>query len=432
MQNKILSYIKTLYNKDKFAFFSLIFLFLLFFTSSTTFLIFGVILTTIYFTRSKYIHQQLDKIIDKSKLSPKIAKISNTLVSFGWGFITSLFFFTLVSFASPAQPSTTPKQEVVKEVKVEDSESKRKLEEEKKNREEADKLAKEQTEKLKKVEQEKKDLEDKLAQATKINTNYDVESNLEEQKAEEAVSANKSIAKLGLNTQNQKLFDVINVVDGDTIKVSELGTLRLIGMDTPETKDPRKPVQCFGKEASNRAKELLSGKKIYLEFDPANRIDKYNRTLAYAYREDGYFYNKEMVKDGFAHSYTKFPHPKLDEFNQAQKEARENNRGFWGESTCNGDTTKAADKASVNNKAPTSTPAKSVAPRSSQPVAPKPATIPAVDTSSNCNPSYPDVCLPASGPDLDCKDVPKKNIKVLPPDPYRLDGNNKDGIGCEG
>jgi micrococcal nuclease len=142
------------------------------------------------------------------------------------------------------------------------------------------------------------------------------------------------------------LFQVTEVVDGDTIKVSTIGTLRLIGMDTPETRDPRKPVQCFGREASNKAKELLSGKKVYLEYDPANRIDKYGRTLAYVYREDGLFYNAEMIKQGYAHSYVKFPHPRLDEFNTYQREARDNNRGFWAANTCNGNTTQAASGSS--------------------------------------------------------------------------------------
>jgi micrococcal nuclease len=142
------------------------------------------------------------------------------------------------------------------------------------------------------------------------------------------------------------LFQVTEVVDGDTIKVSTIGTLRLIGMDTPETRDPRKPVQCFGREASNKAKELLSGKKVYLEYDPANKIDKYGRTLAYVYREDGLFYNAEMIKQGFAHSYVQFPHPRLDEFNTYQREARDNNRGFWAANTCNGNTTQAASGSS--------------------------------------------------------------------------------------
>jgi micrococcal nuclease len=150
------------------------------------------------------------------------------------------------------------------------------------------------------------------------------------------------------STQNpdRDLFQVTEVVDGDTIKVSTIGTLRLIGMDTPETRDPRKPVQCFGREASNKAKELLSGKKVYLEYDPAQKQDKYGRTLAYVYREDGLFYNAEMIKQGFAHSYVQFPHPKLDEFNTYQREARDNSRGFWAANTCNGNTTQAASGSS--------------------------------------------------------------------------------------
>jgi micrococcal nuclease len=165
----------------------------------------------------------------------------------------------------------------------------------------------------------------------------------------EQSSVTQPDAKQEVNsTQNlaRDLFQVTEVVDGDTIKVSTIGTLRLIGMDTPETRDPRKPVQCFGKEASNKAKELLSGKKVYLEYDPAQKQDKYGRTLAYVYREDGLFYNAEMIKQGFAHSYVQFPHPRLDEFNTYQQEARENNRGFWAANTCNGNTTQAASGGS--------------------------------------------------------------------------------------
>lgn len=149
--------------------------------------------------------------------------------------------------------------------------------------------------------------------------------------------------------QARDLFQVTEVVDGDTIKVSLLGTLRLIGIDTPETRDPRKPVQCFGIEASNKAKELLSGKKVYLEYDPAQKQDKYGRTLAYVYREDGLFYNAEMIKQGYAHSYVRFPHPRLDEFNTYQQEARDNGRGFWAANTCNGDTTKAISVINTNS-----------------------------------------------------------------------------------
>ena len=51
--------------------------------------------------------------------------------------------------------------------------------------------------------------------------------------------------------------------------------------------------------------------------------------------------------------------------------------------------------------------------------------------SGNCDPSYPDVCIPPPPPDLDCSDIPYRNFRVLPPDPHHFDGNGN-GIGCEG
>ncbi len=205
--------------------------------------------------------------------------------------------------------------------------------------------AKEEEQKRVEAENAKKELEDKIANAQKINPEIDFDSELEAQDVALAVQANNSIAKLGNNTKDQKLFDVLSVVDGDTIKVSELGTLRLIGIDTPETKDPRKPVQCYGAEASNKAKELLQGQQVYLEFDPANRIDRYGRTLAYVYRADNLAFNSEMIKQGFANSYTKYPHPRLAEYNDYQTQSRNSQIGLWSPATCNGDTTQAATPA---------------------------------------------------------------------------------------
>lgn len=202
--------------------------------------------------------------------------------------------------------------------------------------------------KAEKESQDKIKLEDEaksklVEDASKVNSDMDYgEAPIDNQQIEEAKSANTKIANFGFNTKGKKLFDVLVVVDGDTIKVSDLGTLRLIGIDTPETKDPRKPVQCFGKEASQYATDNLKGKKVYLEFDPANRIDKYNRTLAYVYREDGYYYNLEAVKNGYAFAYTKYPNPRLEEFVAGQKEARERAKGLWNSNTCNGQS-KAAE-----------------------------------------------------------------------------------------
>ena len=141
-----------------------------------------------------------------------------------------------------------------------------------------------------------------------------------------------------------ELYSIVNVVDGDTVKINIDGnkeTLRLIGMDTPETVDPRKPVQCFGTEASNKAKELLSGQKIRIEQDPTqSERDIYGRLLAYIYREDGLFFNKYMIEQGYAHEYTyNIPYKYQVEFKVAEKSARDNQLGLWSSDTCNGDTT---------------------------------------------------------------------------------------------
>ncbi|MFH1233385.1 MAG: thermonuclease family protein [Patescibacteria group bacterium] len=156
-----------------------------------------------------------------------------------------------------------------------------------------------------------------------------------------------------------KLYSVVSVVDGDTIKVIMDGkteTFRLIGMDTPETVDPRKPVQCFGVESSNKAKELLSGKKVRIETDASQgTYDKYNRLLGYVFREDGLFYNEYMIEQGYAHEYTyNTPYKYQADFKNAQKEAEANKVGLWSLSTCSGDTTKASIAADTATNSPNS------------------------------------------------------------------------------
>ncbi len=139
-------------------------------------------------------------------------------------------------------------------------------------------------------------------------------------------------------------YKVTVVVDGDTIKIDMSGkaeTLRLIGIDTPETVDPRKPVQCFGREASSKAKELLSGQSVRIEKDSTQGDrDKYDRLLAYVWREDGLFYNEYMVKQGYAHEYTyDSPYKYQAQFKADEAYARQNQLGLWSPDTCAGDTT---------------------------------------------------------------------------------------------
>ena len=137
------------------------------------------------------------------------------------------------------------------------------------------------------------------------------------------------------------LVAVIRVIDGDTIEVEGLGKIRLIGIDTPEIVDPRKPVQCFGKEAFQKANEMLSGKKVHLESDlTQGDKDSYNRALRYVFLEDGTHFNKWMIENGYAHEYTyNLPYKYQQEFKDAQRSARENNRGLWSPSACGGNIT---------------------------------------------------------------------------------------------
>jgi len=141
-------------------------------------------------------------------------------------------------------------------------------------------------------------------------------------------------SKSGKRINISEYLPVTKVVDGDTFWVddgSEKGLkIRLIGVDTPETRNTgRKVVGYFGSEAKDFATQMLSGKKVKLEYD-VDRFDQYGRTLAYVYLEDGTFVNAELMKQGYAMVMTYPPNVKYaDLFLKLQQEARENNRGLW-------------------------------------------------------------------------------------------------------
>ncbi len=144
-------------------------------------------------------------------------------------------------------------------------------------------------------------------------------------------------------TRDEEWFNVVKVVDGDTLAVNINGvaeTIRIIGINTPETVDPRKPVECFGKEASDKAKSILEGKKIRLEADPGQgERDKYDRLLRYIFLEDETDFGKIMIEDGFAYEYTyNTPYKYQAEYKEAEKSARENKRGLWADGVCQEET----------------------------------------------------------------------------------------------
>lgn len=135
-------------------------------------------------------------------------------------------------------------------------------------------------------------------------------------------------------TTQPGLYKVISFSDGDTITVDMNGsqeTVRFIGVDTPETHDPRKAVQCFGQAAANFTKQLIGTNNVRLEADPLNtNRDRYNRLLRYVYLPNGTLVNSEIIKQGYGFAYTSFPFTKTDEFKQLEKDARQANRGLWG------------------------------------------------------------------------------------------------------
>lgn len=136
------------------------------------------------------------------------------------------------------------------------------------------------------------------------------------------------------NATNLETATVKKVVDGDTIQLTDGRKVRYIGMDTPESVDPRRPVECFGKEASARNTELVGGKTIQLEKD-VSETDKYGRLLRYVY-VNGQLINQELVEEGFARSVTYPPDVKYQTtFNEAEKQARADNKGLWGSDCVN-------------------------------------------------------------------------------------------------
>ncbi len=136
-------------------------------------------------------------------------------------------------------------------------------------------------------------------------------------------------------------YKVTRVIDGDTIEVkmnSGLEKVRLIGINTPEIVDPRKPVECFAKEASNRMHSLASGQNVKLEFDDSQSYrDIYNRLLAYVYLQDGEMLNRKMIAEGYAYEYTYMaPYKYQKEFRDLQTFVQGSERGLWAKDTCNG------------------------------------------------------------------------------------------------
>jgi micrococcal nuclease len=198
-------------------------------------------------------------------------------------------------------------------------------------------------------------------------------------------------------------YPVLDVIDGDTVKVGYRGgtTIRIIGIDTPETVSPSTPDECFGAAASAAANRMLRGRRVALEFDPSQgRRDKYGRTLAYLRIPGTGDFGLAMIRRGFAAEYTyDTAYRHQARYRAAEARARAAGRGLWGK--CGG--------PDVPLKQPSAPP---------KPEAP----------GGNCAPGY-DPCVPPYPPDVDCADVDGP-INVTGSDPHGLDGDG-DGVACE-
>lgn len=138
---------------------------------------------------------------------------------------------------------------------------------------------------------------------------------------------------------------ITRVVDGDTVEAlidgeTSVVKVRFLGVDTPESVDPRRGVQCFGKEASAYTKRLLQGQRVELREDlQADDRDKYGRLLRNIIREDGMDVNATLIAEGYAQAYLSFPlsAKRKAQLRLLQEQAKEEARGLWSPSTCNGE-----------------------------------------------------------------------------------------------
>lgn len=122
---------------------------------------------------------------------------------------------------------------------------------------------------------------------------------------------------------------VARVVDGDTIIVDGDVRVRLLGINTPESVDPRRPPQRFGREAAEFARRHVEGAEVFL-LPGRTPKDEHGRALAWVWLQDGRFFNGELVRLGYARVNTWADNPDHADYLQlCQREARQGQRGMW-------------------------------------------------------------------------------------------------------
>ncbi len=146
-------------------------------------------------------------------------------------------------------------------------------------------------------------------------------------------------SKLDFLSWLQNSYVVNRIIDWDTIEILSWGKkekIRLIGIDTPETVDSRKSIECFWKESSAKLTELLLGKRIILKNDETQADkDIYNRYLRYIFTTDGMFINQQIIENWYAIEYTyKTPYTYQSVFKNAEQAARNNKLWMWADTAC--------------------------------------------------------------------------------------------------
>ena len=179
---------------------------------------------------------------------------------------------------------------------------------------------------------------------------------------------------------------VLEIVDGDTIDIRDDNRghlrVRVLGIDTPETKTPGDTVGCWGPEATEFAESTLLGQRVALITDPTqDRTDRYGRTLAYLVRADGWDYSVEAARAGAARSYVYggVPVSRYEAIGAAEKEARDALRGLWGP-PCNGNT--ASSETAASGPPPGTSAAAAPPPAYLVPPPPPAAVLPAAPASA--------------------------------------------------
>ena len=138
---------------------------------------------------------------------------------------------------------------------------------------------------------------------------------------------------LNLEKSQPGLYRVVKFDDGDTIQVDMNGTtetVRLIGVDTPETHKPDTPVQCYGPDAAIYTKQLIGNQRVRLQADPLNtNRDRYGRLLRYVYLPDNTLVEQKLISEGYGFAYTYFPSSKNAEFSAYEQAAKSTGKGLW-------------------------------------------------------------------------------------------------------